>query len=64
MRGSIENMHSDVGVSRLNDKDSKQEVLIKKKKLIKKNYQNIYDHRLGNPPYKRTLDRAASLVRM
>ena len=30
MRGSIENMHSDVGVSRLNDKDSKQEVLIKK----------------------------------
>ena len=63
MRGSIENMHSDVGVSRLNDKDSKQEVLIKKK-LIKKNYQNIYDHRLGNPPYKRILDRAASLVRM
>ena len=58
-------MHIDVGVSRLNDKDSKQEVLIKKKKkLIKKNYQNIYDHRLGNPPYKRTLDRAASLVRM
>ena len=31
MRGSIENMHIDVGVSMLNDKDSKQEVLIKKK---------------------------------